>query len=123
VTGVTISSEQVAMARKLSGGEGQEGFIKVGEKGGQVRFIELDAEQLGEYFDGGVGKEMGFDVVWISEALSHFPDKQLFFRNAFRVLKSGGEGKLVLADWFKKEGLTEGEEKSDIKPIEGEYWC
>lgn len=100
------------------------GFIPVGDKGGRVRFIELDAEKMGDYFtsttstssngkDGG-----GFDVVWITEALSHFPDKALFFRNAHRLLRPRG-GKLVLADWFKAEGLGEGAFEADIKPIEG----
>lgn len=59
-----------------------------------------------------------FDCVWISEALSHFPDKALFFRNAERVLRAG-KGKLVIADWFKAEGLDEDARDRDIKPIEG----
>jgi SAM-dependent methyltransferase len=79
-----------------------------------VRFIELDAEKMGEYFS---EKEAGFDVVWISEALSHFPNKALFFRNTHQLLRPGG--KLVLADWFKAEGLSEAEFDADVKPIEG----
>lgn len=129
VTGITISGEQVKMARKLNGAdEAAPGFInmapnkeRTGQEGpgGKVRFIELDAELLGDYFQGDEeGKEAQFDAVWISEALSHFPDKQLFFENAFKMLKSGGGGKLVLADWFKREDLTEKEVESDIKPIE-----
>jgi len=58
-----------------------------------------------------------FDAVWITEALSHFPNKGLFFQNAHMVLRAGG--KLVLADWFKNEGLSEKEFNADIKPIEG----
>jgi tocopherol O-methyltransferase len=57
-----------------------------------------------------------FDVVWISEALSHLPDKGLFFRNAGRVLKPAG--KLVIADWFKDAGVTPELHERDIKPIE-----
>ncbi|KAK4224866.1 S-adenosyl-L-methionine-dependent methyltransferase [Podospora fimiseda] len=113
VTGITISTKQVEIARRLSSSSKvveEKEFIPHGK--GQVRFIELDAEKMGEYFD---GKEK-FDVVWISEALSHFPDKKLFFRNAERVLKAGG--KVVVADWFKGEGLGEREFESDIKPIE-----
>jgi len=78
---------------------------------GQVKFIELDAEKMGEFFAAD-GSE--FDVVWISEALSHFPNKPLFFKNAQKVLKQGG--KLVLADWFKAEDVKEGD--ADIKAIE-----
>ena len=129
VTGITISTRQVELATKLAktaaadageAGSGEKvesvgadaaGFVSVGK--GQVRFLELDAEKMGDYF----GKDAAsFDVVWISEALSHFPDKALFFRNAHRVLKPGG--KLVLADWFKAEGLDTKTFDADIKPIE-----
>lgn len=125
VTGITISTKQVEIARRLtkaepSKGPGEsdgvaaedaEGFMKLGK--GRVRFIELDAEKMGDFFASDSG---AFDVVWISEALSHFPNKQLFFENARRVLKPGG--KLVLADWFKAEGLGDKEFENDIKPIE-----
>jgi tocopherol O-methyltransferase len=136
VTGITISTKQVEIATRLSkaeaaklltadkataaangveaGGEQKPGdWIHLGE--GKVRFIELDAEKMGEYFASEAG---GFDAVWISEALSHFPNKGLFFSNAQQVLREGG--KLVLADWFKDEGLTTKEFDDDIKPIEGE---
>ncbi|KAK4451896.1 S-adenosyl-L-methionine-dependent methyltransferase [Podospora aff. communis PSN243] len=118
VTGITISGKQVQIATRLTKGEAAkeaeadaDGFIALGK--GKVRFIELDAEQMGEYF----AKDEGtFDAVWISEALSHFPNKGLFFRNAHKVLKKGGT--LVLADWFKAEGLGQKEFDDDIKPIE-----
>ncbi|GAB1315042.1 hypothetical protein MFIFM68171_05252 [Madurella fahalii] len=140
VTGITISSKQVQLATRLSKAAApapapaqsadaepaqQDGFIPIGSQGGKVRFLELDAEKMGEYFalggtddsysdrDSDSGK---FDVVWITEALSHFPNKALFFRNAHSLLRPGG--KLVLADWFKAEGLGEGEFAADIKPIE-----
>lgn len=79
-----------------------------------MRFIELDAEKMGDFF---AGQHGSFDAVWISEALSHFPNKPLFFSNAKRVLKTGG--KLVLADWFKADNLDESTFVNDIKPIEG----
>ena len=72
---------------------------------------------MGEYFT----KEPNvatFDVVWISEAMSHLPNKELFFRNAEKLLNPGG--KLVIADWFKAQDLTDMELDADIKPIEGE---
>ncbi len=123
VTGITISTRQVELATKLAvgaaaaGPEGpdKDGFLPFGK--GSVRFIELDAETMGDYF----AATAGFDVVWISEALSHFPDKALFFRNAHRVLSQGrrsGAGRLVLADWFKAEGLDAAAFERDIKPIE-----
>ncbi|KAK4179807.1 S-adenosyl-L-methionine-dependent methyltransferase [Triangularia setosa] len=115
VTGITISSKQVQTAKKLSSSNSQRHqdgeYIPFGPSSGQVRFVELDAETLGSYFT-----DEKFDIVWISEALSHFPKKDLFFKNAFEVLKPGG--KLVLADWFKDEGLTQEQFDADIKPIE-----
>ncbi|EGO60427.1 hypothetical protein NEUTE1DRAFT_75477 [Neurospora tetrasperma FGSC 2508] len=125
VTGITISTKQVEMATRLTKAEAAkqiqgdhktvtldaDGFIALGK--GKVRFLELDAEKMGEYFASDAGT---FDVVWISEALSHFPNKALFFQNAFKVLKQGG--KLVLADWFKGEELNQTQFDNDIKPIE-----
>lgn len=125
VTGITISTRQVEIANRLtkaqaetkaggedSHGQDADGFTKLGA--GRVRFIELDAERMAEHF---AGQEGTFDAVWISEALSHFPDKPLFFRNARAVLQPGG--RLVLADWFKAEGLEDKTCVDDIKPIEG----
>ena len=117
VTGITISGRQVEIAQRLTleaGGSEPSSDSQVSKLGeqGNVRFIELDAEKMGDFFD----EEM-FDCVWISEAMSHLPNKQLFFDNAFKLLKDGG--KVVVADWFKSEGLSEKEFKDDISPIEG----
>ena len=128
VTGITISTKQVEMATRLTKAEAAkqiqgddktvtpdaDGFIALGK--GKVRFLELDAEKMGEYFASDAGT---LDAVWISEALSHFPNKALFFQNAFKVLKQGG--KLVLADWVKGEELNQTQFDNDIKPIEGWY--
>ncbi|KFA64318.1 hypothetical protein S40285_02911 [Stachybotrys chlorohalonatus IBT 40285] len=118
VTGITISTKQVEIANRLTlteagadAGKDADGFVSLGA--GKARFIELDAEKMADYFK---GQEGSFDAVWISEALSHFPDKALFFRNAHKVLKPGG--RLVLADWFKDVGLGEQAFNNDIKPIE-----
>ncbi|KAK7746319.1 hypothetical protein SLS53_002278 [Cytospora paraplurivora] len=124
VTGITISTKQVEMATRLTRSEAvkadaslsdqkadSDGFLKVGK--GKVRFVELDAEKMGEVF---AAQSESFDVVWICEALSHFPNKALFFENARKVLKEGG--KLALADWFKAEGLEEKQFLDDVKPIE-----
>lgn len=147
VTGVTISGRQVAIARQataaeIGGGGGSSTTTttttnssqpdslameypgKDGKPGGAVRFLELDAEKMAEHFG---GERETFDCVWISEALSHLPNKELFFASSFALLDSssnGGDGSsskgglLVIADWFKAPGLTAAQEEADIKPIE-----
>ncbi|OWO99230.1 tocopherol O-methyltransferase [Marssonina coronariae] len=121
VVGVTISGRQVEIARKLtleaSGGPPgtPDTGAAAGLGGGSVQFIELDAEKMGDHFT--VEPHVArFDCVWISEAMSHLPNKELFFRNAALLLNPGG--KLVVADWFKSEDLTEKQFKDDISPIE-----
>lgn len=127
MTGITISTKQVEMATRLTKSEAAkadpsladqapdaDGFLRIGK--GRVKFLELDAETMGEVF---AAQAESFDAVWICEALSHFPNKALFFRNAHSVLKK--EGKLALADWFKQEGLDDKHFVDDIKPIEGEW--
>ncbi|KAL8724943.1 MAG: hypothetical protein Q9181_006603 [Wetmoreana brouardii] len=118
VTGITISGKQVELALRLTAEEAavdaaksaSGGSIKLGQ--GSARFVELDAERLADYFPtGGV-----FDCVWITEAMSHLPDKKLFFQNAAKLL--GPQGRLVVADWFKAEDLTIAQLEADIKPIE-----
>lgn len=120
VTGVTISGRQVEIAKKLTleaSKDGQvpaDGVMKLGD--GSAHFIELDAEKMGQYFTKEEKMET-FDCVWISEAMSHLPNKQLFFENAAKLLNQGG--KLMVADWFKNVGLSEAEFEADISPIEG----
>ena len=124
VSGITISGQQVKLARDLSAKEagaaegevGESGFTGLGD--GRIRFLELDAEKMGDYFSEPETK-MSFDCVWITEAMSHLPNKELFFRNTSTLLKEGG--KLVVADWFKAEELTDAQMEADIRPIEGEF--
>ncbi len=122
VTGITISGQQVKLAKDLSAKEARlaeddvdNGSTRLGN--GSVRFVELDAEKMGDFFNKPETK-MTFDCVWISEAMSHLPNKELFFRNASMLLSAGG--RLVVADWFKAEDLTDSQMEADIKPIEGE---
>ncbi|KAK8125775.1 methyltransferase domain-containing protein [Apiospora kogelbergensis] len=145
VTGITISGRQVEIARRLTlaevdGGvagddatkaetaatdavsKNQGSVIKYPTGNSSVRFIELDAEKMLEHFkqqDGNDGPG-SFDGVWISEALSHFPNKPLFFSSAFELLQggSGNASRLVIADWFKAKDLTPEQEVADIKAIE-----
>ncbi|KAF9776071.1 hypothetical protein IL306_005789 [Fusarium sp. DS 682] len=126
VTGITISTKQVEIANRLTRAAVEDasssdvsddnGFTKLSE--GKVKFLELDAEKMGDFFSNQQGT---FDAVWISEALSHFPNKALFFENVMKVLKPGG--KLVLADWFKDEDIDDTTFTNDIKPIEGKVTC
>ncbi|KAL9005186.1 MAG: hypothetical protein Q9188_002022 [Gyalolechia gomerana] len=122
VTGLTISGKQVEMALKLTFEQNPGHKAKVSDEEsisfgtGSVQFIELDAERLGHWPTPPTGIFHCFHCIWISEAMSHLPDKKLFFRNAFRLLES--DGKLVVADWFKAEGLTDAQFETDIKPIE-----
>jgi tocopherol O-methyltransferase len=131
VTGITISGQQVQIARRLSkqseppaSNQPQsspatpasapatvagDAFDHIGN--GKVRFTELDAEKMGEHF-----APETFDCAWISEAMSHLPNKKLFFENASKLLKPGG--RLVIADWFKADNLTPAQMDSDIRPIE-----
>jgi ubiquinone/menaquinone biosynthesis C-methylase UbiE len=81
---------------------------------GKVKFVEMDAETMGERFK---EQKEEFDVVWICEALSHIPGKGRFFKNAEMVLGKGG--KLIVADWFKSDTVEDG--NADIKAIEGTY--
>ncbi|KAI0453192.1 tocopherol O-methyltransferase [Xylaria acuta] len=133
VTGITISGRQVEIAKKLTqadaspGGAGQQSADGPADtyrpSGGSCRFVELDAEKMLEYFSAADGKPTNtttaqFDAVWISEALSHFPDKPLFFRSASELLVSGKSSRLVIADWFKAPQLTPEQEREDIRPIE-----
>ena len=129
VTGITISRRQVEIARRETAkgkqirdteattalAEQQYTTYPYNESAGAVRFLELDAETMGEFFTTSPNHAT-FDTIWIAEVMSHLPNKDLFFENAFRLLGSGG--KLVVADWFKAVDLTYEQEAQDIKPIE-----
>lgn len=124
VTGITISGQQVRIARDLTakeaGSSGQvtnDGSTLLKLNNGIVQFIELDAEKMGDFFAQEPNRKP-FDAVWISEVMSHLPDKKLFFKNVEMLLNPGG--KLVVADWFKADGMTDVELDADIRLIEGE---
>ncbi|KAI0192233.1 tocopherol O-methyltransferase [Xylaria flabelliformis] len=125
VTGITISGRQVEIAKKLTqaetstGGAGQSAdSADAYPSGGNCRFIELDAEKMLEHFSADGKPTARFDAVWISEALSHFPNKPLFFESASELLVPGKSSRLVIADWFKAPQLTPEQEKEDIQLIE-----
>ncbi|KAI0881016.1 S-adenosyl-L-methionine-dependent methyltransferase [Annulohypoxylon maeteangense] len=127
VTGITISGRQVQIAKQLTKTEigntstaSSDDFKYPGKEGkpdGTVRFLELDAEKMLEHFQPTVGEGKSFNCVWISEALSHLPNKELFFSSSFSLLQGAGS-RLVIADWFKAPGLSPEQEEADIKSIE-----
>ena len=87
VTGISLSPKQIEMAQAA-----------MKKDGVNVRFQVMDGEKID--FPGENGT---FDAVWISEALSHFPHKNLFFAHAMRMLKPGG--KIVIVDWFTADSI------------------
>lgn len=103
VTGITLSEKQVAYATAMAKERG------ISEK---VRFRQMDYTQT-DFAD------ETFDVVWACESVSSAPDKLLFIKEAYRILKKGG--KLIMSDcfltredqqdpnqWIKKWGATWG---------------
>lgn len=106
VTGVTISTKQVQMARAAAEAAGVDELVD---------FHEGDGERLDEMpvLADAAGT---FDAVWISEALSHFVHKDKFFAHAHTFLKPGG--KLVLADWFRADHISKKHETGVIAAIE-----
>lgn len=82
VTGVTISSQQVARATELT------------PANLSAKFMVDDAMALSF-------PDNSFDVVWSLEAGPHMPDKAIFARELLRVLKPGG--RLVVGDWNQRD--------------------
>ena len=91
VTGITLSSKQVAIAFQ----QAQEQNINT------VTFKVEDALELKSI------ENNSFDIVWSLESCEQFFDKNLFIQEAFRVLKPGG--KLLLATWCSSEEEYAGE--------------
>ena len=93
VTGITLVQKQVDTAYSLA-------------KKQHINGAEfLVADYLNTPFD-----DNSFDIVWICEALCHAPNKSLFYKEAFRVLKPGG--KLVVAENLRpKRPMTAENEK------------
>lgn len=81
VTGITLSQKQADIAREQC----------LSEKIENVDFKIEDALSLESFAD------QSFDIIWSLESCEQFYDKDLFIKNAFRVLKPGG--KLMLATW------------------------
>jgi tocopherol O-methyltransferase len=97
VTGITISSVQVEMAKQAAAGEQLD-----------AQFLLMDAEAM--------CFQKQFDVLWSVESISHYQNLEEFFASAAKLLKPGGS--FAITDWFKKKNLTRDETRKFIEPIE-----
>ncbi len=75
VTGITPVASQVARARRYAAEQGLAARL-VFEQQDYTRTTLADAS---------------FDVIWAIESVCHAPDKRLFFREAHRLLRPGGQ--------------------------------
>ncbi len=96
-TGITISPVQVEMANRAAAAQNLD-----------AKFLLMDAESL--------DFPEPFDLLWSMESISHYHDPAKFFASAAKFLKPGGA--FALTDWFRKEGLSAGEKKRYIAPID-----
>jgi len=88
VTGISLSQKQVNKAKALAQTESVDHLAKFENK---------------DFTNTGYANET-FDVIWAIESVCHASDKFLFLKEANRILKKGG--RLIMADFFKKENLT-----------------
>lgn len=96
VTGFTLSEAQarIAMAREPAAGS--------------VRFFRRD------WLDNGLG-DSTFERAYAIESSEHMVDKQLFFNEAWRVLKPGG--RLVVCAWLSRSDPGPFEVRHLLEPI------
>lgn len=85
VTGISLSTKQIAFAKEMSVEKG------VSEK---VKFHVMD-------FTDTIFAPESFDVIWACESVCQATDKQDFLTETFRLLKKGG--RLILCDFFIRD--------------------
>jgi tocopherol O-methyltransferase len=88
VTGITISPVQAQIATEHARRE---------SLSDQVSFLVMDANKLELDAE-------SFDAVWIVECSEHLFDKEKFFRECSRMLKTNG--RLALCTWLRAEDLS-----------------
>jgi tocopherol O-methyltransferase len=81
-TGISIVEQQINRAKEYA------------QEAGATNADFIHADYLKTPFP-----DASFDVVWCIESVCHALDKSLFYKEAFRILKSGG--RLVMADSFR----------------------
>jgi len=93
ITGIDLNQENIRIANQEKDRRGMK----------NIHFFVDDAQQLSKF------KENSIDVIINIESAFHYPDKPLFLKQLFRVLKPGGH--FLIADiltsqkkkkWFKK---------------------
>lgn len=99
VHGITPNAAQLALARGLAAAMGLEGRVTFA----LGRATELPCESE------------SFDVVLFFESPCHFPDRERFFREAYRVMRDGG--RLAGEDWLAAEQLAEADVRRYLEPI------
>lgn len=83
VVGITLSEKQLSYATKIA---------KKKQLDNNVSFKLMDYTNTSF-------EDQSFDVVWACESMTSAPDKSLFIKEAFRVLKKGG--RLIVCDFFQ----------------------
>jgi ubiquinone/menaquinone biosynthesis C-methylase UbiE len=83
VTGINLHTRQLELAR---------GFARERGLASQVTFLQQDFHYMGF-------QDESFDIVWAQEAVAHSPEKELFFAEAYRVLRKGG--RLVMEEGLR----------------------
>ncbi len=88
VTGISLSARQVQTANDLSKSESLQPIAIFEQQDFTATNYETES----------------FDIIWAIESVCHANDKSKFINEAYRLLKKGG--RLILADFFKKENLA-----------------
>ena len=95
-TGITLSSVQVDMARRLAA-----------EAGVEAEFRVMDAEHL--------DFPRPFDAAWMVGVLGHLTDQEAFLRGAGRLVAAGG--RFLLADWTVAEDVGDRDRRRWVEPV------